>query len=101
MPKTTATRTPHRRHAPKEPRAADVVCAPIRAARAVASPVPVLRLDRLAHGFASPKGAVHAVRDIDLTVHAGETIALLGPNGAGKSTLIDLALGLIAPERGT
>jgi ABC-2 type transport system ATP-binding protein len=41
------------------------------------------------------------VRDVDLTVAPGETLALLGPNGAGKSTTIDLLLGLQAPDAGT
>ena len=43
---------------------------------------------------------VHAVRDIDLRIRPGETVALLGPNGAGKSTTIDLMLGLSRPDRG-
>jgi ABC-2 type transport system ATP-binding protein len=50
--------------------------------------------------FRSPSGPVHAVRGIDLTVPAGETVALLGPNGAGKSTTIDMLLGLLRPDAG-
>lgn len=44
--------------------------------------------------------AQHAVRGIDLEVHAGELVALLGGNGAGKSTSIGLLLGLHLPEQG-
>ena len=41
-------------------------------------------------------GDLHAVRDLDLTIERGETVALLGPNGAGKSTTINIMLGLAA-----
>jgi ABC-2 type transport system ATP-binding protein len=44
--------------------------------------------------------ALHAVRGIDLEVHAGELVALLGSNGAGKSTSIGLLLGLHWPDQG-
>ncbi len=44
---------------------------------------------------------IRAVRGIDVSVAAGETVALLGPNGAGKSTTIDMLLGLAAPDTGT
>ena len=44
---------------------------------------------------------MHAVRGIDVTVAAGETVALLGPNGAGKSTTIDMLLGLARPDDGS
>ncbi|MDA0813696.1 MAG: ABC transporter transmembrane domain-containing protein [Verrucomicrobia bacterium] len=41
------------------------------------------------------------LRNIDLTVAAGETIALVGPSGAGKSTLISLLLRFFEPDAGT
>jgi len=44
---------------------------------------------------------VRAVRGIDATVTAGETVALLGPNGAGKSTTLDILLGLLDPDGGS
>ena len=40
------------------------------------------------------------LRDVDLTVEAGERLALIGPNGAGKSTLLRVAGGVIAPLQG-
>jgi ABC-2 type transport system ATP-binding protein len=60
-----------------------------------------IRLQDLAKSFRTPQGVVEAVRGVDVTIGAGETVALLGPNGAGKSTTIDMLLGLTAPERGS
>ena len=52
-------------------------------------------------GLRKSYGAVQAVRGIDVSIDAGETVALLGPNGAGKSTTIDMMLGLAEPDGGT
>ena len=54
----------------------------------------------LEKSFATPRGAVRAVRGVDLLIERGETVALLGPNGAGKSTTIDMLLGLGRPDAG-
>ncbi len=54
-------------------------------------------LSRLAKSY----GSVRAVRDVDLVIAPGETVALLGPNGAGKTTTIDLMIGLTRPDAGT
>jgi ABC-2 type transport system ATP-binding protein len=53
------------------------------------------------HGLTKSFGDVAAVRSIDLSVAAGETVALLGPNGAGKSTTVDMLLGLSEPDAGS
>jgi manganese transport system ATP-binding protein len=40
------------------------------------------------------------LRDVDLTVEAGTTVAVIGPNGSGKSTLLSAIAGLVAPSAG-
>jgi ABC-2 type transport system ATP-binding protein len=60
-----------------------------------------IQLKSLVKSFRSPEGPVHAVRGIDISITAGETVALLGPNGAGKSTTIDMLLGLTTPDSGS
>jgi ABC-2 type transport system ATP-binding protein len=44
---------------------------------------------------------IHALRDVDLTVHRGEIVAYAGPNGAGKSTTVKLLSSCLAPTSGT
>jgi molybdate transport system ATP-binding protein len=46
--------------------------------------------------------ATHRERDVsvELSLHAGETLALLGPNGAGKSTVLGILAGLVRPDTG-
>ncbi len=45
-------------------------------------------------------GDVVAVRDVSLTLHAGDLLGLIGPNGAGKTTLLRTLAGLQPPVRG-
>jgi ABC-2 type transport system ATP-binding protein len=60
-----------------------------------------IQLDGLVKSFRNAQGPVRAVRGIDVSITAGETVALLGPNGAGKSTTIDMMLGLTRPDSGS
>jgi len=56
----------------------------------------VLALEGLTAGY--DRAAV--IRDIDLTVGAGEVVALLGANGAGKTTTLRAVSGLVKPMSG-
>ncbi|MEU7032635.1 ATP-binding cassette domain-containing protein [Streptomyces sp. NPDC046237] len=47
------------------------------------------------------RGRVEALRRVELTVDAGETVALMGRNGAGKSTLLNALVGIVPPTSGT
>jgi ABC-2 type transport system ATP-binding protein len=67
----------------------------------IATGAPGVELRGLEKTYKTPRGAIHAVRGIDVTIPAGETVALLGPNGAGKSTTIDIMLGLSRPDAGS
>lgn len=44
--------------------------------------------------------AVHALKDVDLTICDGEMIAITGPSGSGKSTLLHILAGIDAPTSG-
>jgi branched-chain amino acid transport system ATP-binding protein len=46
-------------------------------------------------------GATAVVRDLNLSVLAGERLALIGPNGAGKTTVFNLISGRLAPNGGS
>lgn len=45
-------------------------------------------------------GGLHALKDIDITIKAGEVHSLVGPNGAGKTTLLNVISGLYSAEEG-
>src|SRR5690625_3324440 len=56
----------------------------------------MLALEGVSREFANGAG----VRDVSLTVPAGQIVALIGLNGAGKTTLMRLALGMLRPRAG-
>ena len=43
----------------------------------------------------------HVLRNLDLTLGAGEYVAIMGESGIGKSTLLNLIAGLDSPESGS
>lgn len=51
--------------------------------------------------FTYPGSREPAVRDVDLDVPIGSSLALVGRSGAGKTTLVDILLGLLEPSQGT
>src|SRR5258705_13666597 len=62
---------------------------------------PAIELDRVTKRFATQGAEPYtALRDLDLTVEAGEFCAVVGPTGCGKSTTLTLVAGLERPSEG-
>ena len=57
---------------------------------------PVLELRAISKRF----GAVQALTEVNLELHAGEVVALIGDNGAGKSTLAKVIAGVAPADSG-
>jgi D-xylose transport system ATP-binding protein len=57
---------------------------------------PVLSMKGIGKRF----GAVQALQDVAIDVHAGEVVALVGDNGAGKSTLVKIMAGVYSADDG-
>lgn len=53
------------------------------------------------HAVAKSFQRIPVLRNIGLSLNAGEIVALVGPNGAGKTTTFRLLAGLDAPDHGT
>ena len=57
-----------------------------------------VRLDRIAYSYPGAERA--GLRNVSLTIRAGERIGIVGGSGAGKTTLADIFLGLLRPASG-
>lgn len=62
--------------------------------------MPVLEVVEVHRSFGQGAQRVHAVRNVSLSVDAGQLVALVGPSGCGKSTLLHLCGAMDRPTRG-
>jgi putative ABC transport system ATP-binding protein len=65
-----------------------------------AQPVLAVACQGVTKDFVTGDARVHALRGIDIDVHAGEMTLLVGPSGCGKTTLISIIAGLLEPTAG-
>ena len=61
---------------------------------------PVYELRAVSKAYSLGGGQVHAVKEVDLTIAAGDAVAIAGPSGSGKTTLLQLLGGLDRPSAG-
>jgi peptide/nickel transport system ATP-binding protein len=61
---------------------------------------PILQAANLSKTFTVGGKRLHALHNISLDLHPGETLGIVGESGSGKSTLARLLLGLTAPDPG-
>ena len=57
-----------------------------------------LRFESVSFGYGD--GSRHVLRDLDLTIEAGRSLAIVGLNGAGKTTLVKLLARMYEPQAG-
>jgi len=61
----------------------------------------LLKAQKLCKVYEMGEVSVHALKDVDLALHAGELLVLLGASGSGKSTLLNILGGLDIASSGS
>jgi lipoprotein-releasing system ATP-binding protein len=61
----------------------------------------LLELANLTKDYATPRGSLQILTDINLTFQRGDAVAIMGPSGSGKSTLLYVLGALEPPTSGT
>ena len=51
-------------------------------------------------GFRYAQGEPWVLRNVNIQIHAGESVAIAGPSGCGKTTLLKVMLGQLQPDEG-
>ena len=59
-----------------------------------------IKIEGLSKRYGEGDAAVHALKDVNLSVAPGEVIGLIGPSGSGKSTLLKCLGAVIEPTAG-
>jgi macrolide transport system ATP-binding/permease protein len=62
---------------------------------------PLLQVRQLRREFPAGEGTIAVLKDVDLTIHAGEMVAIVGASGSGKSTLMNILGCLDRPTSGS
>ena len=61
---------------------------------------PIIDLRDVDKYYQSAAGDYHALKTIDLAIHAGEFVSIIGKSGSGKSTLLNMITGIDRPTTG-